>query len=116
MRRIPIVLLLMFGMVVGGSQAVPAASDHFIVLDPYDPRGINNRGEIVGGYTDAHGLHGFVRSQGTVTLFDGPVGACVPFPNAPDDALPSPHCGHEPGSVTVCDHTRPADRLLRFQA
>jgi probable HAF family extracellular repeat protein len=73
----------MVGIGVGGIQAVLAASDRFIVLDPYDPRGINDRGEIVGGYTDANGLHGFVLSKGTVTTIDGPPGDFIPFPNAP---------------------------------
>jgi hypothetical protein len=59
-------------MVLGGIQVVAAASDQFVVLDPYDPRGINDHGEIVGGYGDANSLHGFVLTKDAVTLIDGP--------------------------------------------
>ena len=52
-----------------------------VVLDPYDPRGINDHGDIVGTYSDATGVHGFFLSDGIVTVIDPP--ACpTPMPPA----------------------------------
>ena len=40
----------------------------------------------------------------------------VPLPNAPDETLPSPHCGHVPEMAIGVVHTGPAARLLRLNA
>jgi hypothetical protein len=65
MRRALFVLFLMVAMGLGGIQVVAAASDQFVVLDPYDPRGINDHGDIVGFWTDAEGnIHGYLLSKG----------------------------------------------------
>ena len=83
MRRALFVLLLVIGMVVGGIQAVRAASDGFTVIDVpgsvgTEARGINDPGQIVGDYQDANGLHGFLLSDSTFTLIDAPAAECSP--------------------------------------
>jgi probable HAF family extracellular repeat protein len=37
-----------------------------------DALGINNRGDIVGSFADAHGLHGYILRRGTFTTLDFP--------------------------------------------
>jgi uncharacterized membrane protein len=65
-----------FGTTVATKQAiqfdfssidVPGATSTFAL-------GINPEGDIVGGYTNAAGRHGFVLSEGTVTTIDPPFG------------------------------------------
>src|SRR4249920_3684689 len=40
----------------------------------------------------------------------------VPLPNAPDETLPSPHCGQVPAMAIGFVQTGPAARLLRLNA
>jgi probable HAF family extracellular repeat protein len=101
MRRALFVLLLMVGMVLGGIQVVATASDQFVVLDPYDPRGINDHGDIVGGYGDAHGLHGVVLTKDAVILIDGP--PCpVPSPGPQTLAYSINNRGQVVGGYNPC--------------
>lgn len=63
--------------------AVPGASETFA-------SGLNNRGEVVGSYTDREGIHSFLRTAtGTYNTFDipGPTGAVgtKPTPRAVND-------------------------------
>jgi probable HAF family extracellular repeat protein len=77
MRRALFVLFLMVSVGIGAPQAVVVASDRFTMIDVpgssfTEAHEINERGEIVGNYTDANGLHGFLLSEGTFTTIDGP--------------------------------------------
>src|SRR5262245_34585501 len=73
MSRALLILLAICGVVVSGNEATAQKPENFTVLDPYHPWGINNRGEIVGGYTEAFvRLHGFLLAKGSVTTIDGP--------------------------------------------
>jgi uncharacterized membrane protein len=82
MRRTLLVWLVMVVMVVGRLRGEPAAADSFVLLDPYDPRGINNRGDIAGVWTAPNRIgHGVLLSDGTVTFIDAPAAECLPqFP------------------------------------
>ena len=51
------------------------------------PNGINDRGQVVGEYTDADGMvHGFLWDKGRLTTFDGPDGTGASFTDINDRA------------------------------
>jgi uncharacterized membrane protein len=71
--------------VIRGRHAFLAAGDNYVSLDRLGilgthtsfARGINNQGDIVGGYAGSDGKeHGFILREGNVSKFD------VPFPDA----------------------------------
>ncbi len=71
MRHPLLISLLLIGLALGGAQLAWPVSYDFTTIDvPHSVTtsalGINNQGEIVGGYSDASFInHGFLLSRGT---------------------------------------------------
>src|SRR5262245_26923394 len=76
-RHLFLALLMTLGFLLGGRDVAQAAAFTFTSLDVLGASvtaalGINPRGQIVGGYGDSTGIHGFLYEAGVFTPINVP--------------------------------------------